>query len=133
MYFLLFSVIMNLCTVRVFGRRTLTSLFSFQVPVVQNAPSSMQPSPMHSSQGLGKLPVRPGMHSSEPQSLRTAQVHGVLCAPVYAFLNMSSGYLFFSYILSTVHMDTPHYVVRIRLNMLEPAVGCHGSSTLRSA
>ncbi|KAK7125062.1 hypothetical protein R3I94_019197 [Phoxinus phoxinus] len=47
-----------------------------KVPVVQNAPSSVQPSPMHGSQGLGKLPVRPGMHSSEPQNLRTAQVYG---------------------------------------------------------
>uniref|UniRef100_A0A671P5E5 Transcriptional repressor p66-beta-like n=1 Tax=Sinocyclocheilus anshuiensis TaxID=1608454 RepID=A0A671P5E5_9TELE len=57
-----------------------------KVPVVQNAPSSVQPSPMHSSQGLGKLTVRPGMHSSEPQSLRTAQGHTVIRSAVNASL-----------------------------------------------
>uniref|UniRef100_A0A8C2HE50 GATA zinc finger domain containing 2B n=1 Tax=Cyprinus carpio TaxID=7962 RepID=A0A8C2HE50_CYPCA len=57
-----------------------------KVPVVQNAPSSVQPSPMHSSQGLGKLPVRPGMHSSEPQSLRTAQGHTVIRSAANASL-----------------------------------------------
>lgn len=74
------------------------SFFPPKVPVVQNAPSSVQPSPMHSSQGLGKLPVRPGMHSSEPQNLRTAQVRVYLfinffnvcdseiCTPEYSFL-----------------------------------------------
>lgn len=45
-----------------------------QVPVVQNAASSVQPPPIHSSPGLGKLPVRPGLHNLEPQNLRTAQV-----------------------------------------------------------
>uniref|UniRef100_A0A4W5M8N3 GATA zinc finger domain containing 2B n=1 Tax=Hucho hucho TaxID=62062 RepID=A0A4W5M8N3_9TELE len=49
-----------------------------KVPVVQNTPSSMQPSPIHSSQGMGKLPVRPGMHTPEPQNLRTAQGHTVI-------------------------------------------------------
>ncbi|KAK9957579.1 hypothetical protein ABG768_011818 [Culter alburnus] len=57
-----------------------------KVPVVQNAPSSVQPSPMHSSQGLGKLPVRPGMHSSEPQNLRTAQGHTVIRSAANASL-----------------------------------------------
>lgn len=116
-------------------------MFSFQVPVVQNAPSSVQPSPMHGSQGLGKLPVRPGMHSSEPQNLRTAQVRvraKEICAPEYSF----SKYRFFLHALMMVskastmhflHMNTPHYVIHIKLNMLKPAVGCHGSSTLRSA
>ncbi|XP_031442613.1 transcriptional repressor p66-beta isoform X2 [Clupea harengus] len=49
-----------------------------KVPVVQNAPSSVQPSPMHSPQGLGKMPVRPGLHTTEPQNLRTAQGHTVI-------------------------------------------------------
>nr|XP_033492754.1 transcriptional repressor p66-beta [Epinephelus lanceolatus]XP_033492755.1 transcriptional repressor p66-beta [Epinephelus lanceolatus] len=49
-----------------------------KVPVVQNAASSVQPPPMHSSPGLGKLPVRPGLHNPEPQNLRTAQGHTVI-------------------------------------------------------
>ncbi|KAA0710392.1 Zinc finger domain-containing protein 2B p66/p68 [Triplophysa tibetana] len=57
-----------------------------KVPVVQNAPSSLQQSPMHSSQGLGKLPVRPGMHSSEPQNLRHAQGHTVIRSAANASL-----------------------------------------------
>lgn len=42
--------------------------------MVQNTASSVQPPPIHSSPGLGKLPVRPGLHNPEPQNLRTAQV-----------------------------------------------------------
>ncbi|KAI4888983.1 hypothetical protein NFI96_028058 [Prochilodus magdalenae] len=57
-----------------------------KVPVVQNAPSSVQPSPIHSSQGLNKLPVRPGMHTSEPQNLRTAQGHTVIRSAASASL-----------------------------------------------
>ncbi|XP_030645238.1 transcriptional repressor p66-beta [Chanos chanos] len=57
-----------------------------KVPVVQNAPSSVQPSPIHSSQGLGKLPVRPGLHASEPQNLRTAQSHTVIRSAANAAL-----------------------------------------------
>ncbi|XP_008279435.1 transcriptional repressor p66-beta [Stegastes partitus] len=49
-----------------------------KVPVVQNAVSSAQPPPIHSSPGLGKLPVRPGLHNPEPQNLRTAQGHTVI-------------------------------------------------------
>ncbi|XP_046874880.1 transcriptional repressor p66-beta [Hypomesus transpacificus] len=49
-----------------------------KVPVVQNTPSSVQPSPIHSSQGMGKLPARPGLHTPEPQNLRTAQGHTVI-------------------------------------------------------
>ncbi|KAL4646729.1 transcriptional repressor p66-beta [Arapaima gigas] len=49
-----------------------------KVPVVQNAPSSVQPSPSHGSQGLAKLPTRPGLHTPEPQNLRTAQGHTVI-------------------------------------------------------
>lgn len=49
-----------------------------KVPVVQNTPSLVQPSPIHSSQGMGKLPVRPGMHTPEPQNFRTAQGHTVI-------------------------------------------------------
>ncbi|XP_045077915.1 transcriptional repressor p66-beta-like isoform X2 [Coregonus clupeaformis] len=49
-----------------------------KVPVVQNTTSSVQPSPIHSSQGMGKLPVRPGMHTPDPQNLRTAQGHTVI-------------------------------------------------------
>uniref|UniRef100_A0A3Q1ELH4 GATA zinc finger domain containing 2B n=1 Tax=Acanthochromis polyacanthus TaxID=80966 RepID=A0A3Q1ELH4_9TELE len=49
-----------------------------KVPVVQNAVSSVQPPPIHSSPGLGKLPVRPGLHNPEPQNLRTAQGHTVI-------------------------------------------------------
>ncbi|XP_013860279.1 transcriptional repressor p66-beta [Austrofundulus limnaeus] len=44
-----------------------------KVPVVQSSASSVQPPPSHSSSGLGKLPVRPGLHNPEPQNLRTAQ------------------------------------------------------------
>ncbi|XP_029370477.1 transcriptional repressor p66-beta isoform X2 [Echeneis naucrates] len=49
-----------------------------KVPVVQSAVSSVQPPPVHSSPGLGKLPVRPGLHNPEPQNLRTAQGHTVI-------------------------------------------------------
>ncbi|XP_019960867.1 transcriptional repressor p66-beta isoform X2 [Paralichthys olivaceus] len=49
-----------------------------KVPVVQNAASSVQPPPIHSSPGLGKLPMRPGLHNPEPQNLRTAQGHTVI-------------------------------------------------------
>uniref|UniRef100_A0A4W5ML62 GATA zinc finger domain containing 2B n=1 Tax=Hucho hucho TaxID=62062 RepID=A0A4W5ML62_9TELE len=49
-----------------------------KVPVVQNTPSLVQPSPIHSSQGMGKLPVRPGMHTPEPQNFRSAQGHTVI-------------------------------------------------------
>ncbi|KAF3707787.1 Transcriptional repressor p66-beta GATA zinc finger domain-containing protein 2B p66/p68 [Channa argus] len=49
-----------------------------KVPVVQNAASSVQSPPIHSSPGLGKLPVRPGLHNPEPQNLRTAQGHTVI-------------------------------------------------------
>lgn len=56
----------------------------WQVPVVQNTASSAQPPPIHSSPGLGKLPVRPGLHNPEPQNLRTAQV----C--VCVFISMSN-------------------------------------------
>lgn len=48
-----------------------------KVPVVQNA-TSAQPPPLHSSSGLSKLPVRPGMHNPEPQNLRSAQGHTVI-------------------------------------------------------
>ncbi|TMS18460.1 Transcriptional repressor p66-beta [Larimichthys crocea] len=54
------------------------NLDMFKVPVVQNAASSVQPPPIHSSPGLGKLPVRPGLHNPEPQNLRTAQGHTVI-------------------------------------------------------
>lgn len=49
-----------------------------KVPVVQNASSSVQPPAIHSSPGMGKLPVRPGMHNPEPQNLRTTQGHTVI-------------------------------------------------------
>nr|XP_043908427.1 transcriptional repressor p66-beta isoform X1 [Solea senegalensis] len=49
-----------------------------KVAVVQNASSSVQPPSIHSSAGLGKLPVRPGLHNPEPQNLRTAQGHTVI-------------------------------------------------------
>ncbi|XP_053531301.1 transcriptional repressor p66-beta isoform X1 [Ictalurus punctatus] len=57
-----------------------------KVPVVQNPPSSVQPSTIHHSQGLTKLPVRPGMHTSEPQNLRTAQGHTVIRSAASASL-----------------------------------------------
>uniref|UniRef100_A0A3Q4BB01 GATA-type domain-containing protein n=1 Tax=Mola mola TaxID=94237 RepID=A0A3Q4BB01_MOLML len=49
-----------------------------KVPVVQNTASSVQPPPIHSSPGLGKMPVRPSLHNPEPQNLRTAQCHTVI-------------------------------------------------------
>ncbi|KAM4725360.1 transcriptional repressor p66-beta [Anableps anableps] len=49
-----------------------------KVPVVQSSASSVQPPPIHSSSGIGKLPVRPGLHNTEPQNLRTAQGHTVI-------------------------------------------------------
>ncbi|XP_054462024.1 transcriptional repressor p66-beta [Anoplopoma fimbria] len=57
-----------------------------KVPVVQNAASSVQPPPIHSSPGLGKLPVRPGMHNPEPQNLRNAQGHTVIRSAANASL-----------------------------------------------
>ncbi|XP_048881186.1 transcriptional repressor p66-beta-like isoform X2 [Brienomyrus brachyistius] len=49
-----------------------------KVPVVQNAPSSVQTSAIHGSQGATKLPSRPGHHGPETQNLRTAQGHTVI-------------------------------------------------------
>uniref|UniRef100_A0A1A8G874 GATA zinc finger domain containing 2B n=1 Tax=Nothobranchius korthausae TaxID=1143690 RepID=A0A1A8G874_9TELE len=49
-----------------------------KVPVVQSSASSVQAPPIHSSTGLGKLPMRPGLHNAEPQNLRTAQGHTVI-------------------------------------------------------
>ncbi|KAG9345333.1 hypothetical protein JZ751_009879 [Albula glossodonta] len=57
-----------------------------KVPVVQNTTSSVQPSPIHSSQGLAKLPVRPGLHNQEPQNLRTVQGHTVIRSAANASL-----------------------------------------------
>ncbi|KAM4602646.1 transcriptional repressor p66-beta [Polymixia lowei] len=57
-----------------------------KVPVVQNASSSVQPNPIHNSQGMGKLPVRPSLHSPEPQNLRTAQGHTVIRSATNASL-----------------------------------------------
>ncbi|TNN32516.1 Transcriptional repressor p66-beta [Liparis tanakae] len=55
-----------------------------KVPVVQNTASSVQPPPTHSSPGLGKLPMRPGLHSTEPQNLRNAQ------GKASGYMNMNS-------------------------------------------
>ncbi|KAJ8377893.1 hypothetical protein AAFF_G00250440 [Aldrovandia affinis] len=50
-----------------------------KVPVLQNVASSMQPSSLHGgSQGLAKLPARPGLHTPEPQNLRSMQGHTVI-------------------------------------------------------
>ncbi|KAG7469521.1 hypothetical protein MATL_G00129760 [Megalops atlanticus] len=57
-----------------------------KVPVVQNAASSVQPPPIHSSQGMSKLPVRPGLHTPEPQNLRTVQGHTVIRSAANASL-----------------------------------------------
>ncbi|XP_048849991.1 transcriptional repressor p66-beta isoform X2 [Brienomyrus brachyistius] len=57
-----------------------------KVPVVQNASSSVQSSAVHGSQGLAKLPVRPGLHTAEPQNLRTAQGHTVIRSAANASL-----------------------------------------------
>ncbi|XP_034747309.1 transcriptional repressor p66-beta isoform X2 [Etheostoma cragini] len=57
-----------------------------KVPVVQNAASSVQPPPIHNSPGLGKLPVRPGLHNPEPQNLRNAQGHTVIRSAANASL-----------------------------------------------
>ncbi|KAJ8354661.1 hypothetical protein SKAU_G00222280 [Synaphobranchus kaupii] len=57
-----------------------------KVPVVQNTASSVQPSTIHSSQGLAKLPVRPGLHTPEPQNLRTVQGHTVIRSAANASL-----------------------------------------------
>ncbi|XP_041099091.1 transcriptional repressor p66-beta isoform X2 [Polyodon spathula] len=57
-----------------------------KVPVVQNAPSAVQPPQIHSSQqGLSKMPVRPGIHS-EPQNLRAVQGHSVIRSAASASL-----------------------------------------------
>ncbi|KAG5271263.1 hypothetical protein AALO_G00177790 [Alosa alosa] len=49
------------------------------VPVVQNSSSMAQGSSAHSAQGgMAKLPVRPGLHSQEPQNLRSVQGHSVI-------------------------------------------------------
>ncbi|XP_061088873.1 transcriptional repressor p66-beta-like isoform X3 [Conger conger] len=57
-----------------------------KVPVVQNSASSAQPSAIHSSQGLAKLPVRPGLQNPEPQNLRTIQGHTVIRSAANASL-----------------------------------------------
>ncbi|XP_069031831.1 transcriptional repressor p66-beta [Embiotoca jacksoni] len=57
-----------------------------KVPVVQNASSSVQPPPIHSSPGLGKLPVRPGLHNPDPQNMRTSQGHTVIRSAANASL-----------------------------------------------
>ncbi|KAL4624810.1 transcriptional repressor p66-beta-like isoform X2 [Arapaima gigas] len=57
-----------------------------KVPVVQNTASSVQNSPMHSSQSVSKVPVRPGLHTPEPQNLRTAQGHSVIRSAANASL-----------------------------------------------
>ncbi|XP_068431393.1 transcriptional repressor p66-beta [Clinocottus analis] len=57
-----------------------------KVPVVQNSASSVQPPPIHSSPGMGKLPVRPGLHNPEPQNLRNAQGHTVIRSAANASL-----------------------------------------------
>ncbi|KAA8586270.1 hypothetical protein FQN60_007839, partial [Etheostoma spectabile] len=62
------------------------NLDMFKVPVVQNAASSVQPPPIHNSPGLGKLPVRPGLHNPEPQNLRNAQGHTVIRSAANASL-----------------------------------------------
>ncbi|XP_048116666.1 LOW QUALITY PROTEIN: transcriptional repressor p66-beta-like [Alosa alosa] len=50
-----------------------------KVPVVQNSSSMAQGSSAHSAQGgMAKLPVRPGLHSQEPQNLRSVQGHSVI-------------------------------------------------------
>ncbi|CAL8297096.1 unnamed protein product [Lota lota] len=54
-----------------------------KVPVAQNA-TSLQPTPIHSSQGMGKLPIRPGLNTTEPQNLRTVQGHTVIRSAVNA-------------------------------------------------
>ncbi|MGH0156970.1 UNVERIFIED_CONTAM: hypothetical protein FKN15_056121 [Acipenser sinensis] len=55
------------------GLKKALALLALQVPVVQNAPSAVQPPQIHASQqGLSKMPVRPGIHS-EPQNLRAVQ------------------------------------------------------------
>ncbi|KAK0151926.1 Transcriptional repressor p66-beta [Merluccius polli] len=56
-----------------------------KVPVVQNA-TSLQPTPIHSSQGMGKLPIRPGLNTTEPQNLRNVQGHTVIRSAVNASL-----------------------------------------------
>ncbi|KAG7275469.1 hypothetical protein CRUP_008326 [Coryphaenoides rupestris] len=56
-----------------------------KVPVVQNA-TSLQQTPIHSSQGMGKLPFRPGLNTTEPQNLRTVQGHTVIRSAVNASL-----------------------------------------------
>ncbi|KAG5842710.1 hypothetical protein ANANG_G00180610 [Anguilla anguilla] len=57
-----------------------------KVPVVQNSGSSVQPSPLHGSQGLAKMPMRPGLHTQEPQNLRTVQGHTVIRSAASAAL-----------------------------------------------
>ncbi|KAM9824239.1 transcriptional repressor p66-beta [Neosynchiropus ocellatus] len=49
-----------------------------KVPMVQSTTLSVQPSTIHSSSSLGKMPVRPGLHNPEPQNLRTSQGHTVI-------------------------------------------------------
>ena len=74
----------------------------FQVPVVQNA-SSLQPTPIHSSQGMGKLPVRPGLNAADPQNLRNVQVCVCLCVCVFKYLLfVSPCFLFECYLLESV-------------------------------
>ncbi|KAJ8273728.1 hypothetical protein GJAV_G00104850 [Gymnothorax javanicus] len=57
-----------------------------KVPVVQNAGSSVQPAALHGSQGLSKMPIRPGLHTAEAQNLRTVQGHTVIRSAANAAL-----------------------------------------------
>ncbi|KAJ8290072.1 hypothetical protein GJAV_G00008410 [Gymnothorax javanicus] len=57
-----------------------------KVPVVQNTAPSVQPSAIHSSQSLTKLPVRPGLQNQEPQNLRSLQGHTVIRSAANASL-----------------------------------------------
>ncbi|XP_015192181.2 transcriptional repressor p66-beta isoform X2 [Lepisosteus oculatus] len=58
-----------------------------KVPVVQNAPSAVQPSPVHSSQqGQAKLPPRPALHASDAHGLRTVPGHTVIRSAANAAL-----------------------------------------------
>lgn len=126
------------CTVWVFDRRTLTSHFSlFRCRWSRMPHHQCSRHPCTALRGSGNYLC--GLACTH-LSLRACALHRYV--GYYAFLNMSRNQISFLFFLnallsilstSIMYMDTSYYVVHIRLNLLEPAVGCHGSSTLRSA
>lgn len=149
-FFVVVSYIDTLYTVWVFARWILTSHFFLsgaggpECPIISAAVTHAQLSGARETTRAARHAL---VWASEPANCTGAHFiylfiyfvcESEICAPEYSFLKWAFC-LHALMMVSTasamhfLHMNTPHYVVHISLNMLEPAVGCHGSSTLRSA